>query len=102
MSKTILSWANPTSRVDGSAYDHATQGAGYELSFNRQEAAVSLPFAFGTEFDMRDLAAYEELGYGNHIVGLRVVTREGEKSDYAEVPFRKVAPPMAPSNLAVG
>lgn len=100
--KTKLSWANPTQRTDGSAYDHLADGAGYELSFNRQEAVVSLPFAYGTEFDMRDLEAYAELPSGEHIVGLRVVTREGEKSDYAEVPFRKTAAPLPPSYLAVG
>lgn len=99
--KTKLVWVNPTQRTDGSAYDQQTEGAGYELSFNRQEAVVTLPFAYGTEFDMRDLEAYAELPSGEHIVGLRVVTREGAKSAYAEAPFRKTAAPRAPSHLAV-
>ncbi len=101
MNKTKLSWTNPTQNTDGSAYNHQTQGAGYELAFDRGEAVVTLPFAFGTSFDMADLDAYIALKSGDHIVGLRVVSREGARSAYAEATFRKVAVPMAPASLAV-
>lgn len=106
MNKTNLSWTNPTRNTDGSDYDHATQGAGYELAFNVEpdsqvDAVVSLPFALGTTFDMIDLQAYQNLPYGDHTVGLRVVSREGGASAFAVAPFRKVAIPLAPAGLAV-
>ncbi len=101
-SKAKLTWVNPTVNTDGSAYDQATQGAGYELAFDASdEAQVVLPFAFGSSFDMADLAAYTALKSGDHAAKLRVVTKEGEKSDWASVTFRKAPIPLAVKNLAV-
>lgn len=101
MNKTKLTWTNPTKNTDGSPYDQATMGAGYELSLNGEGATISLPFALGTEFDMKDLEAYIALPSGDHTVGLRVVSREGVPSDYSVASFRKIPTPAAVSNLAV-
>ena len=101
--KTKLTWDNPTLNTDGTAYDQATQGAGYELAFDASdEAQVVLPFALGTTFDMAALAAYDALKSGTHTAKLRVVTKEGEKSAYAAATFQKSGTPVAPKNLAVG
>jgi hypothetical protein len=100
--KNKLTWVNPTTYTDGTAYDPATENAGYELSINGAEASVALPFAFGTEFEMKDLEEYRQLPLGEHTVRLRVITKQGVASDYTgAVTFRKDGQPLAPANLAV-
>lgn len=102
MNKTRLSWVNPTQNTDGTAYNHVTQGAGYELALNSDDPTVTLPFALGTQFDMADLAAYQALPPGEHVARLRVVTREGVPSAWSNgATFRKIAIPLAPSAVAV-
>lgn len=101
--KTKLTWINPTENTDGSAYNAATENAGYELSLDGNEAAIALPLSFGTEYDMKDLDAYKSLGRGNHTVALRVVNRQGVASDFtAPVPFLKELYPNPPTAFGVG
>lgn len=101
MTKGILTWENPTQYTNGAPYNQATDGAGYELSFNGGEAVVSLPFALGTTFDMSVLDEFKQLRDGSHTVGLRVVTKAGQKSDYSVVSFQVALTPMAPASVAV-
>lgn len=97
----IISWDNPTTNVDGSAYNHATQGVGYELALNSEQPLLTLPFAFGNSFDMNSIEQYVALGYGTHTVRLRVVSRNGGTSAWASATFLKAPAPSAPANLAV-
>jgi hypothetical protein len=99
--KGILTWTNPTKYTDGTDYSHESAGAGYELSLDGAAAAVSLPFAFGTTFDMNELEQYRALKGGSHTVGLRVVTKAGVASEYAVATFQVALVPMAPASLAV-
>lgn len=99
--KGHVTWANPAQYVDGTPYDHKKDGAGYEVAFDNDQAVVVLPFAYGNEFWLKDIAAYEVLPPGEHVVKLRVVTKGGEKSDWASAPFRKEPIPVPVSDLAV-
>jgi hypothetical protein len=99
--RTILRWINPVENTDGTPYDHRTEGAGYELALNSETPTAVLPFAYGTEFDMKDLTAYQELRSGNHTVRLRVVNRDQLTSEWASQSFRKAGTPLAISNLEV-
>lgn len=97
----IISWDNPTTNVDGTPYNHATQGVGYEFALNSEQPLLTLPFAFGNSFDMNTVEAYTNLGYGTHTVRLRVVSRNGGTSAWASATFLKAPAPSAPANLAV-
>lgn len=99
--KGHVTWINPTQTVDGSPYDHRTQGAGYEVAFDSDEAVVVLPFAYGTEFWLKDLDAYHSLPDGEHTLRMRVITKGGEASDWALAPFRKALVPLPVGSLAV-
>lgn len=95
-----LTWANPTTYVDGSAYGQ-TDNAGYTLQIDGQ-GAVSIPLAWGTSFDIATLAAYQSLKRGQHGVSLAAVSKEGLASDFSTpVTFPIAVAPMAPTHLAV-
>lgn len=97
----VLTWTNPTARVDGSAYTQA-QNAGYQLAFDGAAAAVSIPLAWGTTFDMATLAAYQALTPGSHSVTLAVVDTNGEASaPSGAVTFSLIAAPNPPTGLKV-
>ncbi len=99
--KGIISWVNPTTNTDGTAYDGATQNAGYTLQLDGV-GQVSIPLAYGTSFDMNTLAAFKALKSGYHTAALQVVTKQGVASDFSgAVTFSVAATPLAPSNLAV-
>lgn len=97
----IISWDNPTTNVDGSPYNHNTDGVGYELALNSEQPLLVLPFAFGNSFDMSSIAAFANLGYGTHTVRLRVISRNGGASAWASATFLKAPAPSAPANLEV-
>ncbi len=99
--KTLLKWTNPTQNTDNTAYNHQTQGQGYELALNSTEPQVTLPFAFGTEFDMKDLQAYQSLTSGTHTARLRVVAKEGIPGLWASATFLKIGTPRAVTGLEV-
>lgn len=102
MSGTTITWTNPTKNTDGGDYDAATENAGYELAFDAQTAAVSLPLAFGTSFDFGTTQAYQDLKSGSHSVKLAVVNKAGAKSAYsAPGNFRKAGVPSAPVLVSV-
>lgn len=96
-----LTWVNPTTREDGSAYDQS-QNAGYEIQFDGQ-AAVSVPLAYGTSFDLELLDAYHALAAGTHQLGLAVVDTGGLVSSFSTVSFPVFSKsrPAAPTNLAL-
>lgn len=98
-----LTWVNPTQNTDGSAYDAATENAGYDLAIDGTVPSLSLPFAFGNEFQL-DAAtqAYADLVSGTHNLRLRVVNREGLTSDWTPpASFRKVGIPNPPHAVAL-
>lgn len=98
----IITWDNPTTNTDGSPYNAEQDNAGYELAFDNSPAAVALPFAFGTEFDLKTLEAFQSLTPGTHSVRLRVVNKGGIASDWTGgAPFQIYGTPLAPTNLAV-
>ena len=100
--KTRLTWTNPTQNEDNTPYDASTQNAGYDLALDGIVPTVTLPFALGTEFDMKNLAAYTAMPSGSHVARLRVVNKDGIYSDWSPpVTFLKVATPRAVSTLAV-
>jgi hypothetical protein len=99
---SIVKWTNPTQYTDGTAYDAASLNAGYELSFDASvEAQVVLPFAFGSQFDMADLEAYKALKAGSHKVNLRVISKQGAKSDWASGTFLIIGTPKPVTDVSV-
>lgn len=97
---TVISWTNPTTRVDGSPYGQA-DNAGYELGIDGT-GAVSIPLAWGTQFDLTTLDAYRALNSGTHTLTLAVVSKGGVKSNPTPpVSFQIEVAPMAPTNLVV-
>lgn len=99
MARTV-SWANPTTYTDGSAYGQA-DNAGYTLQLDGV-GAISVPLAWGTSFDISTLAAFAALKRGSHKVAVAAVSKEGAQSDFsAPASFPVVFPPMAPTSVAV-
>jgi hypothetical protein len=99
--KGLLSWVNPVTRADGTAYNQ-TQNAGYEIQFDGTPA-VSIPLSYGTSFDMTTLAAYNALIPGTHTVGIAVVDTGGLVSSFATTSFPAFSKslPLAPTSAAV-
>jgi hypothetical protein len=96
-----MSWVNPTSNTDGSAYDAATENAGYTVILDGQ-GAVSIPLAYGTTFELTQLAVFADLKSGNHTAALAVVNKKGVSSaPSAAATFFVDSVPMAPTGLAV-
>lgn len=96
----VLTWTNPTTNTDGSAMPQS-EFAGYQISFDG-DAAVSIPLAFGTTFDMGSLAAYEALKSGAHTVSLAVVSNAGIVGAASNAASFSVAgTPSAPTGLTV-
>lgn len=98
-----LMWENPTQNTDGTAYNAATENAGYELALDGEQPSVTLPFAFGTEFTLdSEVAAYDALPSGAHTVRLRVVNRDGIYSAWTGPgTFRKVGTPRVPASFQI-
>jgi hypothetical protein len=95
-----LNWTNPTTNTDGSALTEA-ENAGYQISLDGG-AAVSIPLAWGTTFDMSSLAAYEALKSGAHTVTLALVTTAGVVGVASNAAsFSIAAVPSAPTGLTV-
>lgn len=95
-----LSWTNPTTATDGSAYNQA-MNAGYQVSLDGQ-AEVSIPMAWGTSFDLSTLAAFEALKSGTHTATLANVTTSGIVGvASAPVSFSLAPVPSAPTGLAI-
>lgn len=96
----VLSWVNPTLNTDGTAYAQ-TSNAGYELSLDGT-AAVAVPLAWATSFDMSTLAAFDALKSGTHTVTLANVTTAGIVGvASAPLSFSIAATPDAPTGLAI-
>lgn len=101
MSKSTLTWQNPATYTDGSAYVQA-DNAGYTLKIDG-DPSVSIPLAWGTSFDLATLAAYQALKRGTHSVSLAAVSKEGLASDFSTpVTFPVAVAPVAPTHLALG
>ena len=99
--KGIISWVNPVTNTDGTAYDAANQNAGYTLQFDGV-GAVSIPLVYGTSFDMNVLLAYTSLKSGSHTVELQSVTKGGVASAFSTpATFSVAAIPLAPTAVAV-
>lgn len=99
--KGQLTWVNPTTNTDLTAYDAATQNAGYTVKIDGV-GAVSIPLAFGTSFDLNLLDAYKRLASGPHTLAMQVVNKSGVASDFsAAATFSIDAVPMAPTSVAV-
>jgi hypothetical protein len=97
---TTLTWVNPTTRLDGTPYNGASENAGYEISIDDQPA-VSVPLQWGTSFELNSLALYSELKHGTHKVELIAVDKGGRRSpESAPTTFQTYSPPSAPTNLA--
>jgi hypothetical protein len=97
---SLLTWTLPTSNTDGSALDPTTL-AGVQLSIDGS-AAVAVPVASATKFDMVGLAAYDALKPGSHTIALALVTKGGAVSDFTSpLSFPVGVVPMAATNLAV-
>lgn len=98
---TKLNWTNPTTRVDGTPYTQA-DNAGYEIRLDGG-SAVSIPLAFGTQFDLASLASYQSLPFGNHTVEIRAVSKGGLSSAFSQAAtFPKVeSAPNSPTAVSV-
>ena len=98
MNPHILSWENPTQDTDGNAYGQA-DNAGYTIMLD-DEPAISVPLAWGTQFDLDTLSAFNSLKSGQHTAALAVVSKGGVSSAYSSpVTFPVLPAPMAPTNL---
>lgn len=75
---TLLKWQNPTTYVDGSPYGQA-DNAGYQINLDASPA-VSIPLAWGTQFDLSTLAAYAALKKGSHSLTLQAISKGGVAS----------------------
>lgn len=96
----VLSWVNPTTYTDGSAYAQ-TDNAGYQIVLDNSPA-VGIPLAWGTTFDMSTLAAYQALTRGSHTVAIEAVDVSGEVSAPSNTAtFQINLPPSPPTNLTV-
>lgn len=96
-----LSWTNPTTNTDGTAYNASTDNAGYTLQLDGV-GTVSIPLVFGTTFDMYTLDAFQALKAGLHTASLQVVSKQGVASDFSSAATFSVAgKPSAPTNLVV-
>lgn len=95
-----LSWTNPTTYTDGSAYPQA-DNAGYTIQLDGT-GTVSVPLAFGTSFDLSTLSAYTALKRGTHTVALQVVSKAGLASAFSTpASFQVEVPPNPPTNLTM-
>ncbi len=96
----VITWVNPTTNTDGSPFSQA-ECAGYQVSFDG-EAAVSIPLAYGTSFDLSTLAAYQSLTTGSHKVTLSVVSTAGTVSAPSNAAsFSIAATPSPATQLAI-
>ena len=100
--KGIISWHNPTTNTDGSAFDANAQAGGFELQFDGA-GVVDFLFTAGVNvFDMNTLDAYKALAEGPHNVALAIVNKSGVASAFsAPVTFQVTKTPDAPSAVAV-
>lgn len=92
-------WTNPGTREDGEVYGQANN-AGYEIGFDGL-AAVSIPLAWGTTFDLSTLAAFKALKTGTHTLQLSAVDTTGIVGDPGSATFQYSSPPMAPTGVSV-
>ncbi len=78
----IIEWTNPTTRVDGSAFNPQSEIAGYRLYINGS-ALIDLFVGAGaqTSFDLKTLAAFQDFAAGNYTVSLSVLDTKGLESD---------------------
>lgn len=96
-----LTWTNPTTNTDGTAYDAATENAGYTIQIDGT-GAVSIPLAYGTTFDLSLLDAFTSLKSGAHSLALQVTNKQGVSSAFsASATFPVVGTPLAPTAVVV-
>ncbi len=97
---TTLKWQNPTTYVDGSVYGQ-TDNAGYQLNIDAAPA-VSIPLAWGTQFDLTTLAAFTALKKGAHSLTLQAISKGGIASaPSSAVTFSVEIAPAAPTAVVV-
>lgn len=96
-----LSWTNPTTNVDGSPYDAATDSAGIDIVIDGLPA-VSVPVGGVTTFDLSTLAEFPALKSGAHTVAIEIVPKIGVASALsAAATFSVGSAPAVATNLAV-
>lgn len=97
-----LSWVNPSTNTDGSAFSAATDLAGIQIEFDAAPV-VSVPVSFNANtFDLTTLAAYNSLKSGDHTVAISVVNTAGSPSALSPSDTFSIAVvPNAPSGLAI-
>lgn len=97
---TMLKWANPTTYIDGSVYGQA-DNAGYQINIDAAPA-VSIPLAWGTQFDLTTLAAFTALKKGTHSLTLQAVSKGGIASaPSSAATFSVDIAPSAPTAVAL-
>lgn len=94
-----LTWTQPKTYTDGSVFG-AVDFAGYEISVD-DSPAVGIPVQWNDTgkytFDLANL----QLADGEHLAELRVVAKNGAKSDFSgSVAFTHARVPSAPLDLA--
>lgn len=98
-----MTWTNPTTDTDGNPYGQG-DNAGYSIMVDGQPA-VSVPLAWGTSFDLAQLAAVQALKSGSHTAQLALISspaKGGVTGLYtAPVMFSVYATPNAPANLSI-
>lgn len=94
-----LTWTNPATYIDGSAYGQA-DNAGYQIAFDGQPA-ISIPLSWGTSFDLVTLAAYTALKKGTHTLALAPVSVKGVVGAFSSASFSVDLAPSAVTNLAL-
>lgn len=100
-----VSWTDPVTATDQNGnpvpWSNADR-AGISIKFDGA-AVVSVPLGIGVQsFDLTQLAAYQALPVGEHILALAVVTKEGITGSFAsDVPFLTAVVPTAPTSVAV-
>lgn len=98
---TKVTWTNPTTYTDGSAYSQS-DNAGYTVQIDGT-GQISIPVAWATSVDLSTLAVYPTLTVGNHTVTVAVVSKDGVQSDFATPATFQVVPrkPSVVTNLKV-
>lgn len=100
MGRTV-SWANPTTYVDGSPLNGQQEIAGYGIKIDGQ-AEVSVPIGYSTSFDLTTLSSYAALKRGAHTVAVSVVAKDGGESVFSgTATFPIVVSPSPVTSVAV-
>ena len=94
-----LSWEPPTTRVDGSPLDPATELSGYELACGGVVTQIPATVS-GVGYPVPKAEALP--GYGNYDCSMVAIDTDGRRSDPSKpVEVGWIAPPSAPTELII-